>query len=285
MKRIYLFFICTISLLTVDAQVPIPFWKRVKVSQSMETAEAKEEPAQLQLTAPQKDSTSWLFNMGISYSLLKGSQNGKLKITSEYHKNTLTDSKQDNFSFGFKYYQRLTPDASSCLFMSVDPQYEHDAIGKTQSIAGNLLFTYYNDKAGQFHMNSHNYFGRFALKPSIYAGIQMQDVVAAANDSSTGLIIRPIATASLYFDIIKDPMVRPRLPLLRFSLDYIARTDASNSTLKKEGYTDLLKIGVEWFLVYSPVRVSIGGSFNNGSDPLKGLAKQQYWLISLNIYK
>ncbi len=285
MKYIFLIILSVLLCGTLYAQVKVGFWKRLSISQSMETAETKEEPAQIQFTLPEKEATSWLLNMGLSYSVLKGSFNAKLKLTTEYHRNTLTDSKQDNLSVGFKYYRSLGPDAGSTLFLTVDPKYVYDAITAKSSIAGNLLFTYYNDKPGRFHFNSNNFSGKTGFKPSLYAGVQWQDVIKSPNDSGTGFIMRPMITTSMYYDIIADTSARPRKPVVRFSLDYTGRVDAVNQTLFKENYTDLLKIGVEWFLTYKPLRVSLGASFNNGSDPVKGLAKQQYWLLSFNIYK
>lgn len=115
-------------------------------------------------------------------------------------------------------------------------------------------------------------------------GNEVQQTMQAYNEAGEGLLLRPVFTLSAYFDIVRKKTLTPD-PLLRIAVDYTGRTDLVNSTDIHEGYTQLWQSGLEWFLVDKPVRISLGGSFNYGSDPLRGLAKQQYWLVSLNLYK
>jgi hypothetical protein len=55
------------------------------------------------------------------------------------------------------------------------------------------------------------------------------------------------------------------------------------TTIGDEGYTQLLKAGVDWRITDNPIKISLGLSANYGSDPLKGIKQQQYILLSLNL--
>ncbi|MCW3119346.1 MAG: hypothetical protein JWM28_3428 [Chitinophagaceae bacterium] len=266
------------------------FWKPLRIGQSMETAEKKEEPAQLMGTFPQKDPSSWLANLGISYALNNNSENSISKLTIEYHRNTLTDKKQKNFSAGYTLYQALGGTEDVFPFLSADFKYVYDSIDTKKSIAYNALVSWFFNGKG-FHLNAPNWIKddkdnkTAAFTPALYAGLQGQHVFNAKKDSAKGYTLRFVYKASAYFDIMGDTDPNTPKPALRFSVDYTGRSPITNSTKFGEDYTDLIKAGVELFITYKPVKVSIGVSYNSGSDPLKGLLKQQYWLLSLNFFK
>ncbi len=287
MKK-YIVLLCISALTTTKmtlAQKKSWFDKNVLIGQSMETAEQKKEPAQFQITLPHKDSSSWLLDIGVSVKL--GSQSPRLisKLTTEFHKNTLTDEKQNNFSLGYSY-KYLIPGGKTTDWFSVgDIKYVYDGEKIKNSVAANLLFTFSNDESKFLHWNANKYFNKAkqAIFLSIFGGVQIQDILKAKNDSAKGFIVRPIFTPTfiLDFNSAKDSST-----VLRFSATYTGRKDMVNSTkFAREDYTHLLKAGAEIFLAYKPVKVSLGFSFNYGSDPLKGLKQQQYWLFAINLQK
>jgi hypothetical protein len=300
MQKIILTVVLLTTTIFVNAQTAIPsevqndtskkkekswFEKNVKISQSMETAEQKELPAQFQVTLPKKDSSSWLVNLGVAIKLNTKSPRMLSKLTSEFHKNTLTDKEQENYQIGYSFTRLLSVKTVTDYFLAGDAKYVSDAVEKKQSIASNLLFTFMSKK-GPFNRFLHNDSLTTGLKVSPFVGLQLQESFKAKNDSAEGLILRPLFTIAMYYDLYKKNQDDfPPQPTLRFSANYTGRVDAVNSTKVKEDYTQLFSAGLEWFLAYTPARFSIGASFNYGSDPLQGLAQQQYWLISFNIYK
>ncbi|RZK17754.1 MAG: hypothetical protein EOO43_13200 [Flavobacterium sp.] len=267
MKKLILMIIGMILSMAVYSQ------NRFKISQSMETADQKEEPAQFQITLPKKDSSSWLVNLGISYKLFKNATRTITKLNVEYHRNTLTDKKQNNFSSGLGLAVLLGGKETE-WFLNSDLKYIYDDIDTAHSAAMNLLFTLMG-KGGpvnKFLYNPGNT-SRFQISP--FAGIQLQDILKAKNVNNKGFILRPIVKIAMYYDLLK----KDEAPSVRFSADYTGRSDVVNNSKTIEGYTHLFKTGAEWFLAYKPFRVSLGASFNYGSDPIKGLKQQQYWLL------
>lgn len=260
------------------------FEKNVKISQSMETAEKKEEPAQFQITIPKTDSSSWLINIGISVAIKSKSANWLSKLTGEYHKNTLTDEKQNNVLVGYKALWLFSGKNTLDHFIEGDLKYVYDGELIKHSVASNILYTFLTNN-GMWNRTKYNSDNSQSMRLSLHGGIQMQHTFQAKTSQSKGFIARPVFNFALYYNLNRKQAAFPPDPALQFSLDYTGRTDAINSTGIKENYTHLLKAGADWFLAYKPVRVSLGASFNYGSDPLKGLAKQQFWLLSINIFK
>lgn len=280
--KIGLFFIFSFGFFTNCFSQSDWFKKNVQIRQSMETAEQKEEPAQFQITIPKDDSASWLINVGVSIRVNTKSAKMISKFSGEYHRNTLTDEKQNNLNLGYTFVRSLGENKNTEWFTTGDLKYVYDREVEKSSAAANLLFTFVKDNSN-LNWNTNTYFKkkRQTLFLSLFAGSQFQYAFKAKNDSAEGFIMRPLFNSSIKFDFNNKDVD----PVLRLSANYIGRYDVVNSTKNSEGYTDLLTAGVELFMAYKPVKISLGVSYNYGSDPLKGLAKQNFWLLSLNLMK
>jgi hypothetical protein len=261
------------------------FDRNVKIGQSMETAELKSEPAQFQFTIPQKDSSSWLINLGVSVKIKSNSARIISRAVAEYHKNTLTDKKQNNLSAGYNYTWFVT-EATTSLVATGDVKYVFDGIKEDHSLAANILFAPYNDDGAHWRWNAEHYFAhdRQSITVSPFGGVQLQQIFKAENDSSKGFIARPVFSLGFRYSLNNKQSPVPD-PVVSITTNYTGRYDAVNTSDFSEGYTYLFNAGAEYIFVNKPLKASIGFSFNYGSDPLKGLAQQRYWLVSLNISK
>lgn len=274
---------------------PAPFvkWfsKKVKIGQSMETSDQRAEPAQFQLTVPEKDKASYLINVGMSVNLdfIKplNSNNYISKLKLEYHKNSLTDKKQDNLEIGYQgtYNFASTTNDNTLFFLLVDPKYNYDKIASTSSVASNVLFSWLTENSKwNFNTNNYRFNNRIAEFYSLFAGAQLQEVIKTKADIGTGLILRPLYTAS--FAMAWNRKNHIHKPIVKLTTTYTGRWDSVNKTVEssqREGYTQLLKCGLDWYIVNDPVKVSLGASYNYGSDPLRGLSDQKFWLFSVNL--
>lgn len=284
MKRIF-FLMLILTFNNIYSQRDSLFWKRILIGKSMETAEQKEKPAQFQITIP-KDSTSWLVDFGISYKINNVKNQSSSKIILEYHKNTIVDKKQNNFQLGFGRTQFLgSNEDTNGFYINSDLKYVYDGIDVKNSFASNLLFTYYKESDNGLSINAPNVFDRSSIFLSAFGGIQMQGIFKAKDDLSQGFIVRPQYVLALQYNFNDTSDIITPKPIFRLSIDYTGRYDILNSTEYKENYTHLFTAGAEFFIAYKPVKVSLGGSFNYGSDPLRGLKQQQFWLFSLNFMK
>lgn len=265
-----------------------PSWfdTHVTIGQSMTTAELTSQPAQFQITIPKNQGTSYLIDIGSSIRLDSKSNSLISKITVEYHRNTLTDQAQNNLEAGYTGTWRFASANKVSYFLIFDPKFVLDQVNANHSIASNLLFTWTNRKAHKLHWNTNTYLDedkKNSIFISLFFGAQVQQILSGDQSNVTGFILRPLYTGTASYSLNHaDP---DHNPYLTWSTTYTGRDDAVNETSAKEGYTHLLKTGVDFYLMYKPLKLSVGASFNYGSDPLQGLKQQQYWLISLNIAK
>jgi hypothetical protein len=276
---ITIFVLCLITCSNLIAQ-------RFKVRQSMETADLREEPAQFQINIPKEGRPHYIINVGTSFRLdNNGAKNYLSKLVGEYHKNTNADEEQDNFQIGYAYTWNFATRGTTDFFLSGDLEYIFNRFDGVHSIGSNQLFTWARD-ASNLNWNTNNFFAgnsrSFFL--SLFAGTQLQYIMNSKSDNEKGVILRPLITANASFSF-NNPSAAPYRPIVTVGVYYTGRTDVVNSTALEEGYTNLLKCSIDWFISNGPVKVSIGASYNTGSDPMKGLKNQSYWLFSVNFLK
>lgn len=279
MKKIIFTCVFLATILAVRAQ-------RLKIRQSMETADLREEPAQFQVTAPEKEKATFLINAGLSFRLNNTDAHSFLsKVAAEYHRNSSLTEEQHNFSIGYGYTWRFAASGNTLFFSEGDLKYIYDRVDSTHSAGGNILFSWYRD-ASNLNWNTNNFFNgnRNAYFFSLYVGTQYQGIFEAKNTEAKGFILRPLFTANATFSFT-DPSPGAHPAIVKLSVLYTGRDDLINTSDIKEHYTNLLKAGVDWFIVRGPVKISFGVSYNTGSDPMKGLNSQNYWLFSLNFLK
>lgn len=268
--------------------------KQIKISQSMETAEQRDEPAQLQVTIPKNDTISYLVDIGLVCKLNRPDSKFVSKIVSEYHKKTETDAPQNNFQVGYGYTWRLVKSKQRTVYFNGDLKYVYDGVAIQHSAALDASITPYNTDTNYYiNWNAPKKIGksrfRYFISPQL--GFQSQNIFKN-NETSTseGIIVRPTLDIQSSISIHKkdtSTIVVESNKVLELSAKYIGRIDAVNTTGTKENYTSLFTASLRYYIPYKSGRpkASLGISYNNGSDPLKGLAKQEYWLFSFNLSK
>lgn len=262
------------------------FANNVHVANSMQTLDLSEQPAQFQLTFPKYKAHSYLINTGIAIMLNnRTTVNYVSDLNIEYHRNTLTDAEQNNFSVGYGYKWRFAGAGTTDYFMTGDVQYLYDAENITNSLGGTFLFTLFRDgKRLNWNTNNFRLNNRLLFNLAPFAGVQMQDAIKSSQSGNEGFILRPEFEVNTLLALCKKTGP-PYDKLVAIFCNYTGREDVVNTTSINEHYTQLLQTGVNYYLAYTPFEVSVGASFNYGSDPLNGLPQQQYWQISVNFLK
>ena len=111
-------------------------------------------------------------------------------------------------------------------------------------------------------------------------GFEEQYIFQAINDSAKGNVFR--AVGKIY--IALRPL--PKLLKSKFELfgDFAERYDLQNSTKYIDRSHPLIQTGINFIIFEDEGKFAkIGASFNKGSNPAQGLAKQEYYLISLKV--
>jgi len=261
------------------------FGKQVSISQSTATSEQQQQPAQFLLTMPQKGKSSYLIDAGVSVDFSKQFKGFPLAtLIMEYHRNTLVDSVQNNFQVGLKgtFTLHSSHSGDQNFYLITTPKYIIDQVLKEHSLASDFLFTFDNYGDG-IKWNTGNYDSDYkhVLKPVLLFGTQVQQVFASDTTAPKGFILRPLVTGSLSYAFLRTRYD----PAVLLSLTYTQRFAVINQTISRERFTHLFKAGADYFIITQPVKLSIGVAFTDGADPLQGLKQQQYYLVSINVYK
>jgi hypothetical protein len=262
------------------------FLQHIAVAHSMQTADLSAQPAQFQLTFPHRKASSYLINAGVAVILDRRSADNFISnLHVEYHRNTLTDAAQNNFSAGYGYKWLFARGGYADYFMTGDAGYSYDGISHGNSLEGTFLFTLFRD-GEKLNWNTNNFRAgnRLLFNLAPFAGLQVQDVFKAEQKAQTGFVLRPLFRVNTLVGWCKK-QGPPFEKILAIFCNYTGRTAAINTTGSGEHGTGLLQTGINYYLAYHPFEASLGVSFNDGSDPLRGLPPQQYWMVSVNFLK
>lgn len=262
------------------------FFKKVTIAQSLATAETEALPAQFSVTWPKHEKASFLINIGVGIDQdFLSSEKLFSSFTGEYHRNSLTDKQQNNIQLGFKGFYIFSTKRKIKYYFTFDPQFSRDFVEEKNSIQTNLLFSFSNKNNG-FKLNGEMVNKSKSLYTilSINGGPQMQYVLNSdKNENLRGFKLRPFATLNtgIYFMRNKDISD----VYLGISSGFTSRYALVNSTNDEEKDTYQLRSDINYYFHTKPTtKLSIGATYLNGSDPYTALSRQQYFLISFNVF-
>lgn len=278
-----------------DSTKSEPFFKNFQLRQSFQTADQQQSPAQLQFTLPGDGKNSWLVDAAVSLSVAPLSSGPfTSKIIAEYHRNTIVDAPVYNYQAGysFNYLQRGTNNLR--LLLTGNVKYINNLADTNRSFAITLNFAGYRNALHGLNWDHPFYLDnkKYTYQFSPYLEAQYQQL-SANGAGKSGSIFRPVADLSGSFAINKQTVstgdhkkVKLAAPskLIELAVDYTNRYAVINSTGNGEGFTKLFKAGLNYYFISnSSSSVSMGASYNQGSDPLNGLKDQRFWQFSLQV--
>ncbi|WP_121811285.1 hypothetical protein [Mucilaginibacter kameinonensis] len=281
-----------------------PFFSKFTMRQTFQDEDGKLSPASVIVSFPGNGKSDWLVDAGAAVVLGKLSD-GLLtsKLVGEFHRNTSIDSKQYNWQIGynlkvfkFKRDTLLTP------LMTANAKYIRDVIDTTHSATATFNLAFYRDGDGIINLGRPAYLDSARYTYQLDPSVEVQYQQYLGSDTHTrGALIRPLLdiAASFAWNKRKEMkeitvrehgrkvrktvirVIRPR-KILEFISSYSARYAVVNSTDNGERFSKLFKAGINLYVVSTDdSAVSIGGSYNIGSDPLNGLKEQHFWRLSM----
>jgi hypothetical protein len=263
-------------------------FKNIRLRQSFETSNQKPEPAKIQVSIPDKGKANWLLDAGLSADIARISNTINSNITVEYHHNSLIRRIQNNFQagYGLNYFGDKATGLNSIITFNI--QYVRDWQFPSNSLAVTGNYTLFNQDKG-LRLNQAGYLGHktytYNLNP--YVGFEYQYI--GGTTGNNGNVLRPLANISAAIALNKKQTPREAAnsapqKTIELEAGYVMRYAVINSTGNGEGYTQLFKVGLNYYIMSSKtINASLGASYNNGSDPLFGLKEQSYWLIALQL--
>lgn len=266
----------------------MPFFSKFQLRQSFQCPDMQQSPALLELTIPATGRPNWLVDAAAGLTLGRLSSNSfTSKLVAEFHRNTLVDSLQYNYQFGYNFsWFKLARDNRFTPVWTGNLKYIRDIAYNNHSVAATLNFALYRSGRDRFNLARPAYIAHekytYQFTPSLE--VQYQQIITSAQQA-TGAIVRPLLDLSGSFAVNRKK-VKGKAPekLIELAANYVNRYAMANSTGNGEGYTKLLTTGLSYYLLNTnSASVSLGGSYNLGSDPLNGLKDQRFWQFCLQV--
>jgi hypothetical protein len=266
------------------------FFKRTfKISSSMQTYETQQEPAQFQLRINNHAKDDWLINAAVS-AVFRELSSGPYtsKLVAELHRNTIIDEEQYNYQAGYQFVFMNGSGATLTPYIIGNLKYVRDRVEDNHSFVATVnLLGYLHTSSLSLGRQKHFDNDKFTYTISPAVEFQYQNFFASEADP--GSIFRPmvIVSASLAKNWANIPGKISPAKMVEVSFNSTFRSAVINSTTNSEKYTKLFKAGINYFLYFDAQKesspVSIGASYNLGSDPLNGLKDQKFWQLALQI--
>ncbi|MDF2434142.1 MAG: hypothetical protein JWP44_3773 [Mucilaginibacter sp.] len=260
--------------------------KNFQLQNTFDESGKKPSPAQFQFTLPDGKAKSWLIDAGLAYKFAQ-SATFTSKVLVEFHKNTLIDKTQENLSAGYSGQWLQKADHWQQL-ITAGAKYVHDWKDSTHSLAVTGNYTLFKADQG-FRVNAPGYLAddAFTYLLTPYIGFEYQQIIQSKASTQTGTIFRGLYNVSGAFAVNKhnpDPVNNAPHKLIEASLDYTGRDAFTNQTGNGENGTHLFKAGLSFYIVdQESTQVSLGVTYNDGSNPLQGLKPQKFWQLTVNI--
>lgn len=294
--------LCSSSLIAQEKTSSMSrFFEALELRQSFGSAGTRNAPVRFQLTIPKHEETSYLIDGGLGIPIVNFKIGEALtmdgKLVGEYHRNTLIDEEQHNWQTGLSGTLRTNIKRNraetkfSQWYFTPTLKFSRNLRDTASAVLFNMDVIPFRSGDKGLNLNTYTIRGNRKLIQllAINPGVEFQYNVSAQNQRDEGTVLRPLLKFQylLAGNRLKESPIEMIVPdkTWEASLDYTARYAVVNSTAMEEEFTQLLKAGVDYYLLTRPLRISFGVSFNYGSDPAQGLKKQHFYLATFSLQK
>lgn len=279
-------------------------WKNIKVRKAFETkTEDDDKAANLSFTFPKDKSNYFVINAGLGYEFGSSSNESKNKKIFKnsfngflvYNRNNQIDKEQKNYKLGVSSNQifYFNPETSIAIFGANTLEYLRDYYDSSHSI----LFTSY------WHpFIKKPYFiklGGYAQADNLFAyyflpqlGLEYQNKFEAEQIEDKGYDLRG------YFGLGGNLLLKKKTydddgtllsknrwtKGIELTVRYEGRISVVDNMENNDSYMPMFKTELNVYPTQDN-KFSIGVSYNSGSNPIDGLAKQTFWLLAFKFKK
>ncbi len=312
MKYIFVLLLL-INTIELNAQKTPAWLNNIGIRKSFEDDESTQNPGLFTMSIPKEKSPSYLVDFGLKYNLSAAAKQSQSSIIGEYHRNSIADGPVNNFQIGYKFMSILKkPEPLENVFDLLNPdfiqtyktfklnttaKYRYDKIEGSQGIAATAMFSYFQQgprasvrtRWSSWNSNKDSNFA-YLLVPEF--GIEIQNNFKADSTIYKGFVGRTVAGMQISFGSIFPNKANVYVPLNRwlFTVDAKLRYDVVGKEYSSSRWHPLIKTNLDFFLIYSPVKVIFGPAFTYGDNPIAGFRQfnfqpQQFWTIAFKVQK
>ena len=294
MKKVILIYILVIGYQAIiNAQFDSIYSKRIEIRKSFENYLEKEKPASFGLTIPTGDKNHYLINGAIAYKISHMASNSvnNMNIFMLYNKNNQIKKEQNLFKAGLSLENKIRITSKLKFVTTLTASYANNIKDTTQSFLGLFYFNPYYPFNNWLRLGYpvSNYKNSVMVPVfNIIPGLEYQNKYQTPQKDNSGSIARYYISSSLslYFRIrkISGDKSSDLVNLFGTSFNYVLRKDFYNNTKIKEGYLPIYNFTISCY-PFKVDNISFEASYFNGSDPVNGLDKQEYWELTFKIKK
>ncbi len=298
----------------IPLRAQTPVWlKNIGIRQSFEDDESSQNPGLFTISIPKEKHASYLVDFGLKYNLSGAATQSQSSLVGEYHRNSIADAPVNNLQFGYKFMSILKkPEPLENVFDLLNPEYlqtyktlklnatakyRYDQIEGSQGIAATAMFSYFQQgpkssvKTRWSSWNS-NKDSNFAYLMVPEFGVEIQHNFKADSTIYKGFVGRAVAGMQISFGSIFPNKKNVYVPLNRWllTIDAKLRYDVVGKEYSSSRWHPLIKTNLDFFLLYSPVKLIFGPAFTYGDNPIAGFREfnfqpQQFWTIAFKVQK
>lgn len=300
----------------VNTPAPNPFWDRFSIRKSFESkTENDEKAATISFTYPKDNDKIFNTNAGIGYTFpRKADANHELTTFFVYNKNTQIDKRQENYKFGLTHNYIYFTKKDFGFINDNSLQYLNDNTKKAQSM---MLLSYLSFR----YNRGFPILSSYALKENLFAykfdpkiGLEYQNSYDVAEPLEDGYyfrsyfniggsilmrkktVMKTATTTTTYSDdgktILKTETKEEFTTLnkmfwkkgMELSVNYEGRNSLADNFDENPSYLYFLKGELKLYPILDD-NFSVSISYNKGENPLDGLEKQEFWMLSLSFKK
>ncbi len=310
----------TITIIVTTKVEPVvnPIWENITIRKAFETnSDEDDKAAVISITSPKDMDDIFKVNAGIGYTFedLGKKANHKLTTFFVYNKNNQLDKEQENYKFGLTYASLYVIKDNLSLLNDTSVEYLNDNAKKTQSLLGLTYFHMLSNREGNLKLDAYGTpDSRFAYQLNPKIGLEYQIDVDKAEPLETGYVVRSYFNAggSLLYrkktfqkettNTVLVDKKGERLEMLpeqtktvelermfwkksiELAVNYEGRNMLLDNYDDNSKYLYFFKTELKIYPIPND-NFSIGVSYNKGENPISGLEKQEFWMISLNFLK
>ncbi len=280
------------------------FWKDVKVRKAFETkTEDDDKAANLSFTISEGKPNYFVINAGIGYEFGKTSQTikpnkgFKNSFTSffVYNRNNQINKEQKNYKLGITSNQIFytNTDTTTAIFGANTIEYLRDYYDSSHSFLFTSYWHPFSKKPGTLKLGGYtqaeNVFAYYFL-PQV--GLEYQNKLEADKASNKGFDFRgffslggSLLLKKKTYDGNSKVLQKNRWTKgIELKISYDGRVSLVKNIDNQDSYLPMFKSELLFYPTQNN-QFSIGLSYNNGVNPVEGIAKQTFWLLALKFKK
>lgn len=276
------------------------------VRNAFETADEQADPANASFTLNNGKANTYLIDVGVLYDFewLSNHHSGHVVGNSigpfaVFSRNTTIGKEQNMIRGGGDYghsWGTIHDGLTRMNYINSTLQYQRNKTDTTHSLLATAYYSFKFADVTDDHKFFVNAYHALAKNSSFFynlyfnTGLEFQKILQAGAGDPTGLQARLYGNTGLSLalfhqgsgQVSNNKYTWPKL--FELTVDYTSRYAYANTEAGQDRYIPLFKPSLTYYPLMDN-NLSVGLSYNNGADPVAGIAQQKFWMLAIQFQK